>query len=363
MRNTHIIGKPGTGKTVTLNREAIHDIYDGKSIAYFGREADFILSHIPRKHRARTIVLDPSDTDFPFGFNPIVDADSSVETVKNLYGVGIAAPNLSLYLSASIRAIPEQTIPNIGRMLLDADYRKSLTIKNADLARFWDWYENLTERERAQKVDSTLNKIYAFLTDDTVRNIIGQKTSLDLSDLSDKIIVVPMRRRPLSKEKLGQIASLIISAMHHAGYSGTFYLDDCHRIAPMVLYNLLDDRASLVAAHQYLAQLGKPGEEPREAMLALMTKTIAFRLSAPDAKELREQFTQLHDSEITGDHDKLELLAPRRAHILTADGIDPQRYMQETKKPPIAGSLEWIIQNSRERYAAPKSVVEARLNA
>lgn len=361
MRNIWILGKEDTGKTELLDNLVLNDIYKGKSVAYFGEGAERLLRYIPPNHRGRTILLDPSDIEFPIAFQPITDADGFLSTVKSFWHADIATINLDLYIAATIRALAEEaTILNIPRMLNSATYRKKIVGKltNASMREFWEEYERIPAKERRGEIRSTLNRMWLILTDDVIRNIVGQKTKLDLNDIKDKIIIVPLKHRPLTSEKLSFIGSLILSTLYNSGFAGTYYIDNVHRLAPHLIKDMLDEKASLVVTHHYLRQLHP---ELMDALIGRVSTVYAFRLGFSDAEEMRRQFG-INDSNQSLD-DALELLADHVAHVVTPTGVKPSQRMREVSRRLCLASAEKIRANSRMRYATPRAEVEARLNA
>lgn len=361
MRNAWILGKSDTGKTTTLNRFALDDIHNGKAIAYFGEDAHLLLNYIRPEHRERTILFDPSDTEYPIAFQPLLDADSFLSTIKSLWHTDISTPNIDLYFTATIRALfTDPTILNIPRLLNSESYRTKIvpTIQNKSLREFWEAYETIPEKERRSEIRSTLNRVYQFLTDDTIRNIIGQRTKIDLYDLKDKVLIVPLKRRPLSAEKLSFIGSLILSAVHNSGFTGTYYIDNVHRFAPHLIKDMLDAKASLFMTNHYLSQLDR---ELRDALIGMVGTVYAFRLGVLDAETMREAF-RIDDGPNTLNHALTELV-PFEAHIVTPTGLRPSQMMPEITRRLCPASPAKIRANSRMRYATPRADVERDLNA
>ena len=105
------LGKTGQGKSTALINAAIADILNGEGVAFFdphGDAIDTILDHIPKSEFGRVVVFDPSDGDFPVGFNPLHNVPSEeipfvssalVDTFKSVWGYGdLATPQLDQYL-------------------------------------------------------------------------------------------------------------------------------------------------------------------------------------------------------------------------------------------------------------------------
>ena len=81
LRHTHVIGATGTGKSTFLITQIIQDINLGNGIAVIDPHGDLIeaiLQRIPTERYEDIIIVDPSDTEFPVGFN-ILSAHSDIE--------------------------------------------------------------------------------------------------------------------------------------------------------------------------------------------------------------------------------------------------------------------------------------------
>jgi len=80
-RHMYVVGASGTGTSTLLLQMVIQDIERGDGLAVFDPHGDLIdqiLSRVP-EHRLKDVVLvDPSDDQFPVGFN-ILSAHSEIE--------------------------------------------------------------------------------------------------------------------------------------------------------------------------------------------------------------------------------------------------------------------------------------------
>lgn len=136
--HTWVLGKSGVGKTTALLRWAIDDILAGDGVAFFdlhGDAAQELLDYIPPHRRGDVLFYDPSDRDFPIGFN-ILDrvpqqnkpfiASSIVDTFKSIWGHSWG-PQLEMFLYASTAAlldVPNGTLLGIKFLLTSPTYRK-----------------------------------------------------------------------------------------------------------------------------------------------------------------------------------------------------------------------------------------------
>ena len=69
-RHLYIIGKSGTGKSVTIANLAIQDIKNGKGVAIVDPHGDLVeavLEHIPKERADDVVIFDPSDMERPMG--------------------------------------------------------------------------------------------------------------------------------------------------------------------------------------------------------------------------------------------------------------------------------------------------------
>ena len=70
--HTYLIGKTGTGKSTLASNMIINDIRSGAGCAVIdphGDLIDSILGHVPTARTNDVVLFDPSDEDFPIGFN------------------------------------------------------------------------------------------------------------------------------------------------------------------------------------------------------------------------------------------------------------------------------------------------------
>src|SRR5262249_53553126 len=80
-RHMHVIGASGTGKSTFLLNLIAQDIQNGDGVAVLdphGDLVDAVLSHVPSERFADVVLFDPSDQEFPVGFN-ILSAHSELE--------------------------------------------------------------------------------------------------------------------------------------------------------------------------------------------------------------------------------------------------------------------------------------------
>jgi len=153
MRHTYVIGASGTGKSTLLLNLIIQDIERGDGVAVLDPHGDLIdevLAHIP-EHRFRDVVLlDPSDEEYPVGFN-ILSAHSELE--KNLLASDLVAvfrrlstswgDQMTSVLGNGILALLESdrggTLADLRRFLIEPEFRREFlgTVRDPGVVYYW----------------------------------------------------------------------------------------------------------------------------------------------------------------------------------------------------------------------------------
>lgn len=287
----YVIGKRKDDTTAYLRRLFLEHITAGNGGAYFDFSGDItgLISHIPDDRNV--VLFIPTDREYPIGFNPLRPASprtatAIVDAFKSVWHYDSATPLLDLYLYTTIAAlmdVPDATLLGIAYMLTDPAYRAKVIgyIRDPVLKTFWEtFYETLPEKEQKQTTMSTLNKIFALITDPTIRNIIGQKRSTFI--LSDKDVLVASFPQELGVEKGSFLATLLLSFLPPM----LTILDDGDRIGSRAVLGAVNS-APVAFSHQYLAQLTPALQE---TLIGTAQTLVAFRIGPTDADRLAPEF-------------------------------------------------------------------------
>lgn len=344
----YVIGKPNPYKT---------DYLIGRFLEQGGAYFDFtgnitnILTRIPTE-RYNDLVLFTPDTEFPIGLNVLHNpqniphiANAVLETIKSAYHYEGATPLMDMYTYNSVAGlcyVPDATLLGIPFLLTDTDYRAKVIghIKDPVLSYFWnDFYTSIPERDRRHDIMSTLNKVFALITDPTIRNIIGQKrTSFTVSDTS---LIVASFPHSLGKEKASFLATLLL-----------YYLPDF----PIVINDGHDlghhsvlEKTQITFSHRYLQQLT---ESMRETLIGMSDEIVCFRIGATDNLRLEREF------EINRNVSNLTELAPDRYHM---KGRIVEHDIKVLELPePLFDPIK-AMNYSREKNSSPRAHVEASI--
>jgi hypothetical protein len=379
-RHLWVIGKTGVGKSTFLLNAISQDIRAGNGIGVFdphGDLADAVLSLVPRRRRNDVVLFDPSDRDFPVGFNifdnvpvdrrPFV-ASSVVDCFKAIWGTSWG-PQLEMFLyaaSAALLDFPDGTLLGLKHIITSKKYRARVLghVRDPAVADFWktDFATHMPEKEQRERTLSTLNKIGQLITDPTVRNIIGQTHSrLSFREIMDgrKIFIARLAQGELGIQKSSLIGALLISALHTAALQRRdirtpFHVtvDEFHNFGlgfSEMLSGIRKFGVTLTLCHQFLAQLD---DDLADAMIGTIGATLAFQLGGNDAERLSKTFNIKAEELSSLEPHTAYINIGARTHQLRMDPAPERRY---TASPRL------IRQSSRSQYASQRAHVEKRI--
>jgi hypothetical protein len=393
LRHVQVLGPTGTGKSTLLVNMAIQDLEAGRGVVLLDPKGDLVqsvLERMPPKRRGDVIVLDPADTTWPVGLNPLesVDDDHAEVVVENLVGLFKSlykhswGPRLDDILRAALLTLAGSrgtTLCEVSLILTDPGYRRRLVGSLDDpvgLESFWGWYEALSDSERAMAVGPVLNKVRAFTMRPRVRSIIGQsQPKLNMRDVLEdgKVLLVSLASGLLGDEAAALLGALVVAELWNATLARAAqhsdnrrpvmaYLDEwqnfMHLPTPMasVLAEARGLGLGMVLAHQHLGQLPT---EAQHAVLANARSKIVFQLPAGDARLIARELGGV----LTAD-DLQGLGAYEVAAQLFAAGTT-QPVATATTRPmgEATGSADDVRASSREKYGVARGEVEKQLRS
>src|SRR3989338_1088493 len=241
-RHVYIIGKTGTGKSVLLQDMAIQDIRAGHGVCVIDTHGDLvetILKYIPPERAEDVIYFDPSDVDRPMGMN-LLEAQTEdqkhfmttaiINLMYKLYDpqrTGIVGPRFEHAVRNAMLTVmsePGTTFVEIVRVLTHPKYVQELLPKVKDplVRRYWtDQIAQTSDFHKSEVLDYIVSKFGRFVTNATIRNIIGQsKSAFDFRQVMDaqKILLINLSKGKLGEENsnflgLVIIPKILISAM------------------------------------------------------------------------------------------------------------------------------------------------------
>lgn len=330
LRHMHVIGASGSGKSTLLLSLAIQDIEAGNGFAVIDPHGDLIedvLARIPEERANDVVLIDPSDEEFPVGFNPLrahsdiertLLASDFVSVFRRLSCTTFGDQMVSV-LGNAVQAFLESerggTLLDLRNFLSDKAYRSQFlrTVKDPEVHRYWS--EEFPLLKGGSHI-AILGRLSTFLRPKTLRYMVAQRDDrIDLRALMDgqKIILAKLSQGLIGEENSHLLGSLLVSRISQAAMSRqdeaaasrtpfTLYIDEFHHyVTPSVAAVLTSARKyglGLCLAHQEMRQVRSRSEDVAGAVLANAYTRVVFQVGDADARQLAEGFASFEASDL-----------------------------------------------------------------
>ncbi len=398
-RHMYVVGQTGTGKSTFLENLAVQDMMNGDGFAFVdphGDTAEKLLSMVPKERTEDVIYFCPADMDYPMGLNLFEFTSDTQkdfliqEAINILYKlydpnrqgmIGARFEHIFRNCALLLMADPQGgTFVDIPKVLIDPDYMKSKLkhVTDQNVIDFWtkEWPASQRSNESGEVTSWVVSKFGAFLSNEMMRNIIGQvKSSFDLREIMDnkKILLVN-----LSKGKTGDLNSRLMgmifvmkfqaAAMSRANVPENeredfcLYVDEFQNFSTDSFATIMSEarkyHLNLIVANQFTTQLS---EEIRDAVFGNMGTIVSFRIGQNDVEAMTRYFQPLFDG------DDLLRIPNWNAVVRSLIGGVPTQPFSMAGLPPLGtpnlnlGSA--LKQLSAAKYGRPKLEVEKEIFA
>ncbi|MBI5410296.1 MAG: DUF853 family protein [Nitrospirae bacterium] len=328
-KHCYIQGATGTGKTTVIINMALQDINQGNGVIvldYTGDLSKELLSRIPKGRVDDVIYFNPSDTDYPVGFNPLFYDPKS--PLKDLMKENIIGSILSWlkkeYEKDTMGPVFYQNVRNALLLVMADDEpatiidfvniffekelfeRKLKKINNPLARKFWtevydsDRYKTMSDNG-VSLLQYIICKFSPIVDLELTRNIFGQRDSkLDIRNIIDnrKILICNLSKGLIGEFNAKFLGLMVISKIEQAALSradmpeekrvdSCLYLDECHNLQTEHFYNMLSEmrkyRVNITLANQHFSQLD---ERMRDSVLGNCGTVVLFKTGVKDAEML-----------------------------------------------------------------------------
>lgn len=334
-RHQYIIGKSGSGKSALLSWQARQDIKEGRGVCVVDPHGDLIedaLAHVTKERAKDVILFDPSDEQRPLGLN-LLEAKTEAEKDRasldameifiKLFGNEIFGPRIQHYFRNGCLTLMDDedegaTLIDVPRLFVDEEFQRYKVSKcrNVVVRSFWEHEIAKTgAREKEEMIPYFSSKFGPFITNTTMRNIIGQpKSAFDIRQIMDdgKILLVN-----LSKGKIGDINAQLLglifvnkinmAAMQRADVPREerkrfyLYVDEFQNFITDAFVSILSEarkyELGLIMAHQYIGQLVDKtsayegaNTKVRDAVFGNVGSILSFKIGAEDAEYMAKEY-------------------------------------------------------------------------
>jgi len=397
LRHLYLLGPTGVGKSTLLANLALQDIAAGHGLALIDPKSDLvadILARIPKDRADDVIVLDPSATHQPVGFNLLGNFHSEYErelVVDNVVHIMQSlwrdswGPRTSDVLRNSLLTLTHTTAANgsaftlaeVPELLMNTTFRRYVTGQKSvpDSVRpFWYEYEAKSDAERANIVGPSLNQLRQFTTRTSLRLMLGQSQGIDVADVFRKrrILLVPLSKGTLGTDTAQLLGALLVASLWQATLSRAqipaehrrpafIYLDEFQDVLrlPLDTADMLAQARGLgvgvVLAHQHLGQLP---DAVKTAVLGTARSQVVFQLDHDDARTLAARFAPLTADDLMGldAHEVALRLSVGGRTLSPVTGVT-------VALPPSLDDGQAVGRDSQARYGVLRAEVEAALRA
>lgn len=388
-RHMYLVGASGTGKSTLLLNLICQDIEQGQGLAVLDPHGDLIdqiLARLPKERFDDVVLFDPSDDEYPIGFN-ILSAHFELEKTlleSDLVGVFRRlstswGDQMNSVLSNAILAFLESerggTLADMRRFLVEMEFRYRFleSVKDREVVYYWlKEFPLLSGRPQAP----LLTRLDTFLRPKPIRYMVAQKENrIDFAEIMNtgKIFLAKLSQGAIGEENSYLLGSLLVSKFHQMALSRQeqaqtqrknfwLYIDEFQNFVTPSMASILSGarkyRLGLTLAHQELRQLFSKDAEVASAVLANPGTRICFRVGDDDAKKLSDGFAHFDGSD-------LQNLGVGEA-ICRMERSDNDFNLHTQVLPEIdeeaqSTQQESIRAKSRLKYGRPKSEVEAEL--
>lgn len=398
-RHMYIIGKTGTGKSEFLKEMILQDIEAGRGVCAIDPHGEFvedILQLMPPERAEDVVYFNPSDLERPMGLN-IMEAHTEEQqhfVVSSVIGLmyklydphrtGIIGPRFEHAIRNAMLTIMARqggTFIEMVRILTDAKFVEEMLpyVKDPVVKRYWtDQIAQTSDFHKSEVLDYIVSKFGRFVTNKTMRNIIGQQESaLNFRTAMDekKIILVNLSKGILGEEDAKFLGLILVPKVLTAAMSRQdipmeqredffLYVDEFQNYATedfaVILSEARKYRLNLVVANQFIGQID---EEIKNAVFGNVGTIISFRVGVPDANFLQHEFAPIFNEQDLANVEKFHvycktIVGNEPVPAFSMSLLKDMDAVQARMNPKLA---EMIKQLSRLKYGKDREVIEEEM--
>jgi DNA helicase HerA-like ATPase len=389
LKHTYLVGASGTGKSTLLLNMILQDIERGAGVAVLDPHGDLVedvLARMPVERASDVVLFDPSDTEWPLGFN-VLSAQSDLD--KTLLSSDLVAvfrgfstswgDQMNAVLGNAILAFLEHpkggTLLDLRRFLVDERFRQRILsdVRDNEVVYFWGKEFPLLKGNPQAPL---LTRLDAFLRPKSLRYMAAQDGKrLDFRRLMDsrKIFLAKLSQGAIGDENSFLLGSLLTAKIGQAANSRQeqakearvpffVYIDEFQNYITPSLAQLLSGvrkyGVGLTLAHQDLRQIKSRSEDVASAVLGNTYTRVVFRVGDHDAKTLSDGLSHFEAKD-------LQNLGIGQA-IARVERSDFDFNLETVQAAAVdeeeaAERRVYVAEESRQQYCTPREEVEALL--
>jgi hypothetical protein len=284
-----------------------------------------------------------------------------------------------------IMSSPEtgSTLMEVPKVLADPEFRKMKLdlCKDQTVVNFWvkEAEKAGGEAALANVVPYITSKLTQFVSNDTMRPIIGQQnSSFNLRDVMDtqKILLVDLSKGAIGEMNAYLLGMILVGKILISSLSRTdmakerrkdfyLYIDEFQNFTTDSVCSILSEARkyalNLIMAHQYLGQLVKGQDTSiKDAVFGNVGTWILFKIGSEDAEKLEKEFAPVFNQ-----YDLINVEKYTAYIKLLIDNTAARPFSMKTLwpipgeyRPDIAEQIKAL---SRLKYGQDRNIIEAEI--
>lgn len=376
-RHSHVIGRPGTGKSSLLEHMIKSDIEADHGVAVLDPHGDLVerlLCMIPEDKIDKVVYFNPGDPDWipiwnPFDYTPGQDigrtSDDMVRAIQSFVssgGWGDRMEHILRNICFSLIPMPHSTIFDLASLLRNkSEESKQLRqeilkyVDNESVRQFW---QQDYDKYGKDEMGPPRNKLSKLLVSGSVSLMLSQPDNwINLRQIMNEGLILLVNLSTVGSMAREVLGCFILSLLHLNALNRSsipreerkqfdIYCDEAHRFMTDALEDLIAETrkyaVSLNLAHQYMSQFGQSKIDAFSSVGA----SIIFNVDERDARFLTK--------DMRGKVKPEDLTCLELAEAVGRIGTEMVRF---TLPPPLKADRtdirDQIIALSRERYYRP----------
>lgn len=410
-RHQYVIWKSGWGKSVFIGYLARQDVRNGDWVCVIDPHGDLVedvLSFTPKERAKDVIIFDPADDKRPMWLNmlEVISKDpearkremdraamDATEIFIKIFGDEIFGPRIQHYFRNWCLTLMEDeedwgTLIDVPRLFVDDAFMKYKVskVKNPVVKSFWEHeYANTWDREKQEMIPYFSSKFGPFITNTTIRNIIGQpKSAFNIREIMDnrKILLVNLSKGKIWALNAQLLWLIFVSKVNMAAMSRAdtpekerkdfyMYVDEFQNFATETFWEILSEarkyHLSLIMAHQFIAQIwwswAKKWDKPsiKDAVFGNAWTIMSFKVGAEDAEYMEKEYAPLLSWQDIINIAKYTTYCKLNISNASSRPFDIKTIWDENYKSEKIAEI--VREYSRKKYGRKKKYVDMEIEA
>ena len=380
MRQIHLIGSMGTGKSELIKNMAMHDIMKGYGVAVIDPHGDMVkelLCLLPEEVISRVIHFDPGNPNWIPMWNPMQKipdqdigriTDDLIGVLKSFVtGWGDRMEHLLRHAIFGLLHLSGSTLRDVYDILRHSDESETirklvLEVVQTDVARQF-WKEDIN-KYKPDELGPPKHKLSKLLLSDTAASLMlsQPRSSFNFRRIMDDgMIFLADLSSNLGTEIKQVIGGFIVAIMYISALSRSdipkekrrpfhIYLDETPKFVTDTLEEIIAETrkfgVSLTLAHQFMRQF----DTKKVDALGTVGTTIVFKVDSNDASHLGKDFKKKVGVNDFIDLEQGDAIVRCGTEIVKIKTLEPLKVPEKNFK-------DRIIAESRKKYYMPASQV------